>query len=61
MPVIVEALSALDRLRGALPPLDASAERAGRHYWQTVVDVGLAGDAATFAMPDRLARRPPAG
>ena len=40
---------------------DASAERAGRHYWQTVVDVGLAGDAATFAMPDRLARRPHAG
>lgn len=61
MPLIVETLSALDRLRGALPPLDASAERAGRHYWQAVVDVGLAGDAATFAMPDHLARRPPAG
>ena len=58
MPVIVATLAALDRVRAAVPPLGASAERAGRHYWRAVVDVGLAGDVATFAMPDRLARRP---
>lgn len=58
VPLLAQVVSALDRLRGALPPLDASAELAGRQYWQTVVELGLAGAAPTFAMPDRLARRP---
>jgi hypothetical protein len=48
----------LDRLRAALPPIDARAAALGRRYWDLVVDVGMNGERPTYPMPDRLGRRP---
>lgn len=56
MPALVRTLAGLDRLRAAVPGLEAHAAAAGRRYWDAVVEIGLDGAAATFAMPERLAR-----
>jgi hypothetical protein len=56
VPILVSVLAGLDRLRAAVPPLDASAAALGRRYWDLVVDVGLNGAEATFPMPTRLGR-----
>lgn len=55
LPLLRRALAAADGLRGAIPGLDAAVEAAGRRYWEVVVDAGLGGDPATFAMPQGLA------
>lgn len=61
VPLLVDLLGGLDRVRQAFPPAEAAAERFGRRYWQFVIDVGLGGGPATFTMPDRLSRSPRAG
>jgi hypothetical protein len=58
VPLLVDLLAGLDRVRQAYPSAEAAAERFGRRYWQFVIDVGLGGGSATFAMPDRLSRGP---
>lgn len=58
VPILVDLLAALDRVRQASPRAEQAAERLGRRYWQAVVDIGLGGAAATFSMPERLARGP---
>lgn len=56
MPALVRALGGLDRLRSAVPGFEARAAAAGRRYWEAVIEIGLGGGEATFAMPERLAR-----
>lgn len=56
VPLLVDLLAGLDRVRQVYPPAEAAAERFGRRYWQFVIDVGLGGAAATFSMPERLSR-----
>jgi hypothetical protein len=58
VPLLVDLLGGLDRVRQVYPPAEAAAERFGRRYWQFVIDVGLGGGPATFSMPDRLSRSP---
>ncbi len=54
-PLLLHALAGLDRARAHLPGLGRLATRAGQRYWQSVIAVGLAGQPAEFASPERLA------
>lgn len=56
VPLLASLLGGLDRLRAALPPIDASAVALGRRYWDLVVDVGMNGETPTYPMPARLGR-----
>ncbi|MBZ5709708.1 oxygenase MpaB family protein [Nannocystis pusilla] len=56
VPLLASLLGGLDRLRAALPPIDASAVALGRRYWDLVVDVGMNGETPTYPMPAKLGR-----
>ncbi|PCC70225.1 hypothetical protein SAMN02745121_03454 [Nannocystis exedens] len=60
VPLLASVFGGLDRLRAALPPIDASAVALGRRYWDLVVAVGMNGERPTYPMPERLGRRPTA-
>ena len=57
-PILVRALTGLDRARARLPALERLATRAGRRYWDAVVAVGLGDLPADFAPPAQLSRVP---
>lgn len=46
------------RATGAFPGLRERMTDAGRRYWRGVVELSLAGEPATFPMPDALGREP---
>ncbi|MCY1056315.1 oxygenase MpaB family protein [Nannocystis sp. SCPEA4] len=56
VPLLASLLGGLDRLRAAVPPIDASAVALGRRYWDLVVDLGMNGETPTYPMPARLGR-----
>jgi len=56
VPLLASLLGGLDRLRAAVPPIDASAVALGRRYWDLVVAVGMNGETPTYPMPARLGR-----
>jgi hypothetical protein len=56
LPIVAQTIAGLDRLRAAVPAVDAGAVELGRRYWHFVVDVGMDGAVPTFPMPTRLGR-----
>ena len=54
-PFVRRWVTGLDRLSRNVPFGAESARRAGRRYWDRVVDVGLAEATSELALPSRLA------
>jgi hypothetical protein len=56
VPVFRRIAMRTEFLRENVPGVRAAFVSAGRKYWQRVVEVGLAGASAEFALPERLSR-----
>ncbi|MDP9037248.1 MAG: DUF2236 domain-containing protein [Myxococcota bacterium] len=56
VPFVKRLVSGVDLVRSRVPFADVPALWAGTRYWDRVVDAGLAGAAAEFVLPQRLAR-----
>jgi hypothetical protein len=56
LPFVKRLVSSVELVRARVPFGDAHAVRAGTRYWDRIVALGLAGGAADFALPERLAR-----
>jgi len=55
VPVLQRAVRAADLVRARVPGSDRRAVERGARYWDRVVRLGLAGEIADFAPPERLA------
>jgi hypothetical protein len=56
LPLVRRLVSSVELVRANVPFGDVPAVWAGTRYWDRVVDVGLAGAAAEFALPQSLSR-----
>jgi hypothetical protein len=56
VPFARRLVSSVELVRERVPFADVPAVWAGRRYWDRVVEVGLAGAMAEFALPQSLAR-----
>ncbi len=56
VPLLKRLVASVDLVRARMPFAEAPALWAGTRYWDRVVEAGLAGAAAEFVLPQRLAR-----
>jgi hypothetical protein len=56
LPVVRRLVSSVELVRERVPFGDVPAVWAGTRYWDRVIEVGLAGATAEFALPHRLSR-----
>jgi hypothetical protein len=56
MPFVRRLVSSVELVRETVPFADVPAVWAGTRYWDRVVEIGLAGATAEFALPQGLAR-----
>jgi hypothetical protein len=57
MPALKRLVGTVDRFTLTIPFADAAAIAVGTRYWDRVVEIGLQGATAEFALPDRLGTR----
>ena len=55
VPIVTRLVRGAELLRSSVPFADGSAIAVGNRYWDRVVEIGLAGATAEFALPDKLA------
>jgi hypothetical protein len=55
VPIVTRLVRGAELLRSSVPFADGSAIAVGNRYWDRVVEVGLAGATAEFALPEKLA------
>lgn len=53
--IVQRVVKGAEIVRSSVPFAEGTAVAAGNRYWQRVVEVGLAGATADFALPERLA------
>ena len=54
VPIVKRMIAGAELVRESMPFGDRQVLAVGYRYWQRVVEVGLAGATAEFALPDRL-------
>jgi hypothetical protein len=54
VPIVQRLVRGAELVRSSVPFADGPAIAAGNRYWDRVVEVGLAGATAEFALPERL-------